>query len=92
MLKPKKAGQKPMKGFIMKNITEQFEKISQELYVLKQLGALHEEFEARVELGMYSEELVNILRKSISEALKMVDIDLEVASVLAMSIARNMYM
>lgn len=76
----------------MKNTTEQFERLSQELYVIKQLKALHEEFESRVELNMYSEELVNHLRSSLSIALKMVDIDLEAASIMAMSIARNMYM
>jgi hypothetical protein len=92
MLYPKKAGVKPMKGFIMKNTMEQIEKVSQELALAKQLKALYEEFEARLELNMYSEELATYLMENISIALKMVDIDLEAANTIAMSVARNMYM
>lgn len=81
-----------MKGFIMKNTMEQIEKTSQELALAKQLKALYEEFEARLKLNMYSEELATYLMENISMALKMIDIDLEAANVMAMSIARNMYM
>ena len=81
-----------MKGFIMKNTMEQIEKTSQELALAKQLKALYEEFEARLKLNMYSEELATYLMENISMALKMIDIDLEAANVMAMSIAKNMYM
>ena len=68
------------------------EEMSLQLAILKNLKTLYAEFESRQQLNMYTDKQTIFILENLKLAMQMVETDTDAANIIAMSIARNIYM